>query len=277
MVLAGTTLTALFSISVFSDFSLNLGMTMGSILSATDPVAVSALLNEVGAPPRLKTHVAGESLLNDGAAIVFFFIFKDRFLHELGVGEDVGWGAGVKSFLRKSLGACAVGLVFGGGLLVLMMMLNRRFYREENVVEVVATIAVAYVGYYVADIVCSTSGVIATVTAGLLVKFFGSGIINDAKLLDDFFEILEHMLNTTLFALGGFVWGTVVFEGIDRGILKWLDLGGLVLLYVVLHLIRAFLFAVFYPITSRFVPLQRMGLIAVKFYLHHRDVLSYHL
>ena len=102
MVLAGTTLTALFSISVFSDFSLNLGMTMGSILSATDPVAVSALLNEVGAPPRLKTHVAGESLLNDGAAIVFFFIFKDRFLHELGVGEDVGWGAGVKSFLRKS-------------------------------------------------------------------------------------------------------------------------------------------------------------------------------
>lgn len=45
-------------------------MTFGSILSATDPVAVASLLEEVGAPPRLKVHIAGEALLNDGAAIV---------------------------------------------------------------------------------------------------------------------------------------------------------------------------------------------------------------
>ena len=44
-------------------------MTFGAILSATDPVAVSALLNELGAPPRLKIHISGESLLNDGSAI----------------------------------------------------------------------------------------------------------------------------------------------------------------------------------------------------------------
>jgi len=45
-------------------------MTFGSILSATDPVAVASLLEEVGAPPRLKIHIGGEALLNDGAAIV---------------------------------------------------------------------------------------------------------------------------------------------------------------------------------------------------------------
>ena len=44
-------------------------MVFGAILSATDPVAVSALLNKVGAPPRLKIHISGESLLNDGSAI----------------------------------------------------------------------------------------------------------------------------------------------------------------------------------------------------------------
>ena len=50
-----------------------------------------------GAPPRLKTHVAGESLLNDGAAIVFFFIFLDMFLYESGnVGESVDFAYGVK-------------------------------------------------------------------------------------------------------------------------------------------------------------------------------------
>ena len=52
-----------------------------------------------GAPPRLKTHIAGESLLNDGAAIVFFSIFSQKFLSELdiaGLGKDVGGAEGVK-------------------------------------------------------------------------------------------------------------------------------------------------------------------------------------
>ena len=50
-------------------------MTFGAILSATDPVAVSVLLNEVGAPPRLKIHISGESLLNDGSAIGVLMLF----------------------------------------------------------------------------------------------------------------------------------------------------------------------------------------------------------
>ena len=60
MVLAGTTLTALVAYYIFPyDWSFNLAMTFGSILSATDPVAVAALLDQVGAPPRLKIHIAG--------------------------------------------------------------------------------------------------------------------------------------------------------------------------------------------------------------------------
>lgn len=57
MVLAGTTLVALVGYYIFPyGWSWSLSMTMGSILAATDPVAVSVLLNEVGAPPRLKMH-----------------------------------------------------------------------------------------------------------------------------------------------------------------------------------------------------------------------------
>jgi NhaP-type Na+/H+ or K+/H+ antiporter len=64
MVLAGTALTALVAYYVLPyNWSFNLAMTFGSILAATDPVAVASLLNEVGAPPRLKMHIAGESML----------------------------------------------------------------------------------------------------------------------------------------------------------------------------------------------------------------------
>jgi NhaP-type Na+/H+ or K+/H+ antiporter len=47
-------------------------MTVGSILAATDPGAVATFLVELGAPHRLQVHIAGESLLNDGSAIVSF-------------------------------------------------------------------------------------------------------------------------------------------------------------------------------------------------------------
>lgn len=57
MVLAGTSLTALVAYFIFPyGWSFDLCMTFGSILAATDPVAVAVLLNELGAPPRLKVR-----------------------------------------------------------------------------------------------------------------------------------------------------------------------------------------------------------------------------
>lgn len=147
-------------------------------------------------------HIGGEALLNDGAAIVFFSIFSARYLYELGipgVGENIDLARGVSIFFQKSFGGFAVGIIFGSALLFILTRLNHRFSREENVVEVLSTLAIAYIGYYVADEpVLETSGVIATLTAGLLVKFLGRAVINDAKLLDDFWTLLEHLLNTIL-------------------------------------------------------------------------------
>jgi NhaP-type Na+/H+ or K+/H+ antiporter len=64
MVLAGTYLTALVGVYVFPyNWTMNTALTFGSILSATDPVAVCVLLNEVCAPPRLRMHISGEGTL----------------------------------------------------------------------------------------------------------------------------------------------------------------------------------------------------------------------
>lgn len=72
MVLGGTYLTAMVGVYVFPyNWSLNTALTFGSILAATDPVAVCVLLNEVCAPPRLKTHISGEGTLLRGVELAF--------------------------------------------------------------------------------------------------------------------------------------------------------------------------------------------------------------
>ena len=264
MVLGGMTLAALVGYYILPyGWSFNLCLTFGSILAATDPVAVAALLEEVGAPPRLKVHIAGESLLNDGSAIVFFTIFSERFIFELRkyfeemghsehLGEDIDLKKGIVLFCQKALGGVGAGSLFGLCLLFSLCLLNRRFSREENVVQVTALIGIgAYLNYYVSDFVWKTSGVIATVTAGLLIRLCGDAMINDPKLLDDFMSIVEHLLNTILFLLGGSVWGSVIVDAERNNLWTGKDWGYLILLYVLLQVIRAILFVAAYPITSR--------------------------
>ena len=79
MLLVGTVLSALMMRYIFEyndskNFTWNDALMYGSIISATDPVAVVALLNTLGASKRITTMVEGESLLNDGTAMVVFLI-----------------------------------------------------------------------------------------------------------------------------------------------------------------------------------------------------------
>lgn len=76
-------------------------------------------------------------------------------------------------------------------------------------------------------------------------------MLNDAKLLEDFWVLLEHMLNTVLFTLGGAVWGTVISNGEEHGQFSGKDWGYLIVLYIMLTLIRFLLFFLVYPLTVR--------------------------
>jgi NhaP-type Na+/H+ or K+/H+ antiporter len=70
--------------------------------------------------------------------------------------------------------------------------------------------------------------------------------------MQDFWTLVEHLLNTLLFCLGGLVWGTIIANsGSRRGNFTGSDWGYLALLYVILTAIRFFLFAVSFPIVSR--------------------------
>lgn len=88
----------------------------------------------------------------------------------------------------------------------------------------------------------------STLTTGAIVKFLGRAMVNDAKLLDDFWALVEQLLNTLLFVLGGTVWGAVIANEQTFGASDW---GYMILLYVLLTAIRMFLFAATFPVTSR--------------------------
>merc|ERR1719183_730077 len=91
-VLIGTLLLGSFSrFALPYEWDWSMCLVVGSILSATDPVAVVALFNTLGVSPRLTMIVSGESLLNDGTAIVVFTLMMKV---TLGASLDV-WGVSV--------------------------------------------------------------------------------------------------------------------------------------------------------------------------------------
>jgi NhaP-type Na+/H+ or K+/H+ antiporter len=90
------------------DFSFETALMFGSIISATDPVAVVALLKELGASRRLATLIEGESLLNDGTAMVLFLIMKD---FATGNPHTIGYILG--AFVRLSFGGILLGVISG--------------------------------------------------------------------------------------------------------------------------------------------------------------------
>jgi len=178
---------------------------------------------------------------------------SELFLYELniGLGQDIDGGQGVKIFCQMAFGGFGIGLAFGLALCLILYVLDRKLNTEENVVQIVATITIAYLTFYVADPVSHTSGVIAVVFCGFVTKAFGMEMINDLHMMENFWILVEHILNTILFTLGGLVWGTVIANTGDRyGHWTGQDWGYLFVLYVMLTLIRFFLFFSFYPINS---------------------------
>lgn len=142
-----------------------------------------------------------QGLLNDGSAMVFFTIFVGLFLNELGidgVGTEVDLAQGFALFFRMSLGGAAVGMAFAISLIFILYTLDRRLVTTDSIVQVCSTITVAYLCYYTADTVCATSGVIATLTCGVMTQAFGNAMINDPVRMDAFWGLVEqYFLSTT--------------------------------------------------------------------------------
>ena len=160
------------------------------------------------------------------------------------------WSCFQALFFRMAGGGCAVGIAFGLGLIMLLYHLNRRLDHEENINQVAATATVAYLSFYTGEMVCHMSGVIAVVFTGITARAFGGGMINSPHLMESFWHLVEHFLNTILFSLGGVVWGSIISNA-GESKFDGKDWGYLFVLYICIQAIRFLLNIIFYPLLSR--------------------------
>jgi len=178
-----------------------------SVIAATDPISVLALFKTLGVERRLYLLVEGESLLNDGVAVVIFLIVAAVF------GISVGHGGhhpelhgtqeiavfGIRTFFWMAGGGVLIGAMAGGIATVFIR------YFDDHLVEITVTTVVAFGSFLLAE-GFGCSGVLSTVTAGVVTGSFGTlyGMSTRTRLaVEDFWEYAAFVANTLVFLLVG--------------------------------------------------------------------------
>eukprot|EP00600_Ochromonadales_sp_CCMP1393_P013571 CAMPEP_0174997430 /NCGR_PEP_ID=MMETSP0005-20121125/949_1 /TAXON_ID=420556 /ORGANISM="Ochromonas sp., Strain CCMP1393" /LENGTH=926 /DNA_ID=CAMNT_0016251955 /DNA_START=109 /DNA_END=2891 /DNA_ORIENTATION=+ len=219
----------------------NLAMTFGSILAATDTVAVVSLLKTVGASPKLTMVTVGESLLNDGTAMVLFTVSINCFN-----GDRYSPGEVVLYFLGATLGSVLFGSIVGVMAVRWMETANRPLSDLDPLVQIAITICTAYLTFFVGQQTLVISGVLSCCTAGFMISWLGPPIILNHDSMKNIWATIEWSMNTFIFLLAGLIIGHRVFEHVTH--MDWLFV---FVLYVFLNLVRFFVIGVCFPIVSR--------------------------
>merc|ERR1719326_311498 len=138
-------------------------MCAGSILCATDPVAVVALLKELGASPMLTVQIQGESLLNDGTAIVLYLISYNMLKGQHYDALDI-----CTFLMEKALMAFALGLFIGYFFFGCIRAVSNKLSHSSSMIQITLTLCCAYWSFVIVEGVLHLSGVLATVASSMV-------------------------------------------------------------------------------------------------------------
>ena len=214
------------------------GLLFGAVTAATDPVAVVSLLREVGASKPLSMLIEGESLMNDGSAIVVFIIMLDICKGT----AEVAAGSILARFCQIAIGGPIFGIACGH---FFVFWLSRIF--NDAVSEITLTIVAAYFTFYVGEVILEVSGVMAVVCLGVVINSKKTSISPEVEpSLHMFWEMLAYLSNTVIFILVGIViteQAAVVFTK--------KDLLDIFVLYIGANFIRGVMVMGFFPLLSR--------------------------
>src|SRR5918994_4178395 len=169
---------------------------LGAILSPTDPVAAEAIFRRLGVPERVGTVVGGESLINDGTALVAFRL-------------AVGVAAGTAAFSPTEAGLDFL-LVAGGGILVGLVLaftiLPLWGLLKDASIQITFSVLIPYGVYILAEEILHVSGILAVVTYGLAQGWRSPRFFSDASTRIQalaFWGVLIFVLEAMLFVLLG--------------------------------------------------------------------------
>ena len=167
----------------------------GAMIAATDPVSVLATFRQLHVDPHLTLIVEGESLLNDGVALVLFVALTTV------VTESFTPAAATMTLVMAVVGGIGIGIVAGGLGHLMIASIDERF------TEMTVSVATAY-GAFLAASELGASGVLATIAAGMTLGVLGrrSGWLatgGSARLLVDLWAFLAFIANAGLFLLVG--------------------------------------------------------------------------
>ncbi len=189
-------------------------LAFGALIAATDPIAVIALLRETGVTGRLRLLIEAESLVNDGAAAVLFTLVLAWATHDpTAPGGPFGV---VAALIEIAGGGVAVGLIVGLGAVALAGT------SDDYLVETAVTAVAAFGSFLVAERV-GASGVLATVTAGIVMG--NLGVLTGSKtgfgpaltahgrtFVLQFWEFAAFLANSLVFLLIGSAMATIDFS-----------------------------------------------------------------
>ena len=180
-------------LSVGTGLRLDLAFIVGAMVSATDPAAVVATFKRLRVPDALSTMVDGESLLNDGTGLVLFAIAVSAVHAPIGPAEAVVRFAGT------------IGISLAIGLATGYLATRITGLVHDHLIELTISVVLAYGSYILADQL-GLSGVIATVTAAIVLGNLGPGRMmseTGSDAIDTVWEFFAYLLTAVVFLLVG--------------------------------------------------------------------------
>ena len=232
-------------------------LAFGALIAATDPIAVIALLRGTGLTGRLRLLIEAESLINDGAAAVLFTLVLAWAAHNP---ETAGGPFEiVKTFLEIAGGGVAVGLLVGVGAVLVAGT------SKDYLVQTALTAVAAFGSFLIAEHL-GASGVLATVSAGIVMGNLrvlgpseGFGLALTASgwtFVAQFWEFAAFLANSLVFLLIGSAMATIDF--VREG---WLALALIVLLALAGRAVAVYPVCLAFTYTRWAVPLNQQHLL----------------
>ncbi|SDQ07770.1 Na+/H+ antiporter [Virgibacillus salinus] len=202
-------------------FSVPAAFVFAAVMSATDPVSVLSIFKNLGVNKRLSTIIEGESLFNDGLAVVLFNISAFSLITYAGMGIE-GAGLGAWEFVK----VVALGVIIGGASGYIISRITRYF--DDYPLEIIFSIILFYGVFLLAETI-HASGVIAVVVAALILGNYGAkiGMSPTTKLnINNFWDVVTLLANSLVFLM----------VGLEITIIDVTDMWGLIFLAIIIVL-----------------------------------------